>query len=284
MLTAQDVIEFKGAPLFERAKITPPLKHPAQFNDLACFFYMVEGEYEAIESHGAFRIGKKEALIKKCGNYISEFINTKDGKECQAVAVYLYPDLFREIYKNEIPSFLKTPEHPIPPRQMIANELIDKYISNLLVYFDNPSLIDEDLAILKLKELVMILLKSEQYQSVQGFFQEIFAPGYLEFSRVVENNIFSPISIEELAFISNKSLSSFKREFKKVYKETPARYIKKRRLHRAAELLASPDDSISRIAFQCGFQDPSTFSVVFQEEFGVTPTKYRLNHSRKMLA
>ena len=284
MILNRDIIEFKDMPLFEKARFATPFQYPAQFNDFACFFYMIEGEYETIESHGVFRIGQKEALVKKCGNYMASFLQSKDGGECEAVAVYLYPEVFREIYKHQVPSFMKPLQKVIPPKKLIGNELIEKYMNNLFVYFDNPTLIDEELAILKLKELVMILLKSEQYESVQSFFQQIFSPGILEFTSIIENNIFSNISIDQLAFIANKSLSSFKREFKKIYKDTPARYIKKRRLHYAAELLQNMDESIGRIAFQCGFQDPTTFSTVFQSEFGISPSQYRLTKNSKKLA
>lgn len=252
--------------------------------DLACFFYIVNGEYEAVEANGVYSIGSKEALIKKCGRYLGHFMQTEKHQTCEAVAVYLYPDVLKEAYKNQVPAFLKGEYQPHPPKKMIANELLEKYINNLLVYFDNPELIDDDLAILKIKELVMILLKSEHYASVVEFLKHIFSPTSIEFTAVIENNIFSNISLDELAFITNKSLSSFKREFKKLYHETPAKYIKNRRLSHAADLLVSVDEPISRIAFQCGFQDPTTFSQAFMEKFGTSPSQFRLTKSRKKLA
>ena len=248
--------------------------------DMACFFYIVQGKYEAVESHGSYRISEKEALLKRCGNYVSHYTNSENSEACEAVAIYFFPDILHEIYKNEVPSFLQKATQDVAPKKLVANELIEKYMSNLFVYFHNPELIDEELARLKLKEFILILLKSENYASVQQFLAEIFSPHTLKFKSIIANNIFSNISIEELAFICNKSLSSFKREFKKMYKTTPARYIKQERLANAAKLLISTQEPISGIAYESGFVDVTTFSANFQEYYSTSPSQYRLDQSR----
>ena len=102
------------------------------------------------------------------------------------------------------------------------------------------------------------------------------------YNRFIENNIFNEISIEELAFVCNKSLSSFKRLFNAHFNDTPARYIKRRRLEHAAQLLSTTTENISSIAYDCCFNDPTTFSAVFSNYFGISPTMYR-NQNRKHL-
>lgn len=275
-MTETGLIQFRGMPLFQRAKMNAPASRLNNLQDIACFFYIVQGNYEAVEANGKYRISAKEALLKKCGNYIARFFGTKQSDECEAVAVYLYPDLLKEIYKDELPEFLKQSDRIVPPSKIVADDLIEKYMSNLFDYFDNPQIIDEELALHKVKELVMLLLRSEQYQNVQQFLSELFSPGELSFQAVIENNLYNGLSLEELAFVCNKSLSSFKREFKRVFKESPAKYIKNRKLDKAAQLIHSTNEPISTIAYDCGFQDVTTFSASFHEKFEVAPSKYRL--------
>lgn len=124
------------------------------------------------------------------------------------------------------------------------------------------------------------LLKSKQYQNTQQFIANLFTPEKLHFTSVIESNLFSNISMEELAFICHKSLSTFKCEFKKIYNATPARYIKERRLDFAAQLLHSTEHPIADIAFEVGFQDPTTFSASFRQKFKHSPSQYRLNQTR----
>lgn len=274
-------IDYNGKPLFQRIALKGPYAFTTKIEEYSCFLYVVEGNYEVIESNGCFQISPKEALLKKCGNYISRCTGLGNSNEIEVIAVYFHPTVIQKTYQDLSCNFLNPQKKVSKPRKIVTKELIEKYISNLSIYLDNPSLIDEDLAILKFKELIMILLKTEGYRGVEHFFSNIFNPSKLEFTTIVENNIYNHLTMEELAFLTNKSLSSFKRFFKHTFQETPARYIKKKRLERAARLLTITDDLVSNIAYRCGYQDPSTFTNSFHEFSGQSPTQYRLSQIKK---
>ncbi len=55
--------------------------------------------------------------------------------------------------------------------------------------------------------------------------------------------------------LANLSLSSFKREFRRVFNDSPARYLKHKKLERARQLLEKTYRRIKEIAFECGFED-----------------------------
>lgn len=251
-----------------------------EIKDFACFFYMTKGTLTSYDARGIHTISAREAIMKNCGNYVQTYHGEDASNDCEAVAVYLYPELLKTIYKNEVPSFL-TENHSIPvPKKLVGNQLIEQYMNNLAIYFESPESLDEELGILKLKELMLILLKSENHENIRKLLSEIFAPVNIKFKQTIENNIFNPLGMDQLAFVCNMSLSTFKREFKKTFGETPAKYIKSRRLNHAASLLSCSDDSITTIAYDSGFQDVTTFSASFQEKFQVPPSKYRLTQNR----
>ena len=81
--------------------------------------------------------------------------------------------------------------------------------------------------------------------------------------------------------MTHLSLSSFKREFKKNYNDTPARYIRTKRLEKAAELLRISEERITDIAFDCGFTDLANFSKLFHKKFSNSPSNYRLDKISK---
>lgn len=89
------------------------------------------------------------------------------------------------------------------------------------------------------------------------------------------------MTIEQLADKNNLSVSSFKREFAKIYNDTPANYIKNKKLEKAAELLLISDVRITDIAFECGFNDLATFTKSFSDKFHITPTNYRMEGKGK---
>ncbi|MBE7188967.1 helix-turn-helix domain-containing protein [Jatrophihabitans endophyticus] len=62
--------------------------------------------------------------------------------------------------------------------------------------------------------------------------------------------------------------------------ESPAARIRRRRLERAAEILASRGGPghVERVAAECGFSSAEYFSRAFRREFGLSPRAYRSTH------
>ncbi len=65
------------------------------------------------------------------------------------------------------------------------------------------------------------------------------------------------------------------RRLKSLTGNSPGYYIKTMRLEKAKELLETTDASVSKIAFQTGFNSPSNFTKVFCEKYGITPSQFR---------
>lgn len=278
-----NIIEYKGRPLFQSSKMVSSRNLKNSLEDIACFIYVVKGSGEITESNGNLSISKEEALVKSCGNFIASYFKDEEGNDFETVVIYFYPDILEELYGDLNPGSLNS-RLPHPPKKIISNQLVEKFINGLHLYFQNPEMIDDSLLQHKLKELIMILLRSDYYASVVDLFSGLFSSKQKSFRQIVENNIYSPISLDELAFLTHRSLSTFKRDFKKAFNETPARYIKKKRLEKAASLLLHTEDSITDIAYACSFQDLSTFSSVFRDVYQKSPSEYRMTQNRKLLS
>ncbi|MEA3321392.1 MAG: AraC family transcriptional regulator [Bacillota bacterium] len=92
----------------------------------------------------------------------------------------------------------------------------------------------------------------------------------------IENNLESSLSLEELASISTYSPFHFQRLFKAHVGETPANYVKRLRMEKAAHLLIYEHSiPITQIAFMCGFTSLSYFTTSFHTFFQCSPTKWR---------
>ena len=83
--------------------------------------------------------------------------------------------------------------------------------------------------------------------------------------RVVEENYTSPISLDELAYLSGRSLSSFKGELQDIYGAPPARWIRERRLSKAHEMLRSSSLSVADVTYSLSFENPTHFSRTFKQ-------------------
>jgi AraC-like DNA-binding protein len=91
----------------------------------------------------------------------------------------------------------------------------------------------------------------------------------------MEANFCYNLALEEFARLSHRSLSTFKRDFRKHYNQSPGKWLLQKRLEYSAVLLKNPALNVSQVALDCGFEDLSHFSRAFKEKFGRSPANYR---------
>jgi len=85
-----------------------------------------------------------------------------------------------------------------------------------------------------------------------------------------------PISLEDMAAEAAFSKYHFHRIFSAIAGESPAAYVQRLRLDRAANLLETHLSlSVSEIALECGFATPSAFARDFKARFRMTPRAFR---------
>ncbi len=95
----------------------------------------------------------------------------------------------------------------------------------------------------------------------------------------IQRNYREPIRIEELALIANLSVSQLQRKFRKIYETTPIQFINKLRIHEACEMLKDANNSMTEIAYHCGFGSSSFFSTQFRQAQGESPSAYRSRYA-----
>ena len=74
-----------------------------------------------------------------------------------------------------------------------------------------------------------------------------------------------------IAFLCNMSLSIFKSCFIKEQNENPGKFLQKKRLAKARELLQQRKQKPSEMYLELGYKNLSNFSAAFKNEFGITP-------------
>lgn len=90
----------------------------------------------------------------------------------------------------------------------------------------------------------------------------------------MEKSFKSDMSMSEFARASGRSLSTFKRDFKKMSDLSPERWLTDRRLRASLEMLKR-GKRVTDTCFDVGFKNVSHFSAIFKKKFGVTPGEIR---------
>ena len=91
----------------------------------------------------------------------------------------------------------------------------------------------------------------------------------------VDEHMHESISVADLADLINLSLSRFHVFFKAQMGESPMEYIKRVRLERSRQMLATTDVPVYAVAESVGFINPFHFSRAFKEASGMSPSHYR---------
>ncbi|KAB7646251.1 helix-turn-helix domain-containing protein [Polymorphobacter fuscus] len=91
----------------------------------------------------------------------------------------------------------------------------------------------------------------------------------------VEAHYHRSIGIAELAALANLSEGHFCRSFKAHFGRTPHRYVVARRVAHAQRLMVTTHESLSLIAFGCGFTDQAHLTRIFRRDVGDTPSAWR---------
>jgi AraC-like DNA-binding protein len=84
-----------------------------------------------------------------------------------------------------------------------------------------------------------------------------------------------PITLSDLAALVGMSKFHLVRVFRTVYGETPMRYLSRRRIERAQDLLRSANLTVTEICMLVGYSSLGSFSTRFTELVGESPIAYR---------
>ncbi len=96
----------------------------------------------------------------------------------------------------------------------------------------------------------------------------------------IDRDYAQQIGIAALAAEAGYSLGQFIRAFGAAYGETPGRYLTRRRVERACELLRSVNLTVTEICMLVGFSSLGTFSRRFADIVGRSPSAYRREAAR----
>jgi transcriptional regulator GlxA family with amidase domain len=91
----------------------------------------------------------------------------------------------------------------------------------------------------------------------------------------VDRHYSAALDLDRLAAVARVSKSHFVRSFESAYGETPIRYLTRRRIERAQDLLRNANLTVTEVCVAVGFSSLGSFSSRFTDLVGESPTAYR---------
>ncbi|REK77745.1 helix-turn-helix domain-containing protein [Paenibacillus paeoniae] len=235
---------------------------------------VIEGVYRVRYGEQKYEVRKNEMVLLHKGIVVDyEKYGEEDSKHIlDYMMFFLKDELLHEFMKISSLSSSDFVSSATVAVHSVSERLLS-YVASLKPYFKEPEGIKDELIKLKMLELLFDLLDADQ-----GLLNQILQLRQqrpTSIVEVVEENLLNPVSLQDLAYLSGRSLSTFKREFRKIYNEPAIQWIRNRRLEKAKELLTHSAISITEICYATGFENVSHFSKVWKKKYGVSPSAMR---------
>ena len=254
-----------------------PIEHDSSgvWTPMDYFVHVLSGKKTWRTTEGSWTLQKGDTLFFKKGAAVVY----QDFKEDFCMMVFFISDSFiRDVVKEVAGQLSVRQEGGMLHKGAIlvqGDVTLNAYFQSMLTYFTGTAKPAETLLTLKLKELIVSILLGRNNPELAAYFQSLLKSDSPVLSQIMEANFCYNLALEDFAKLSHRSLSTFKRDFRKHYNQSPGKWLLQKRLEYSAVLLKNPALNVSEIALDCGFEDLSHFSRAFKEKFGVSPAHYR---------
>jgi AraC-like DNA-binding protein len=183
----------------------------------------------------------------------------------------------RQRFDSKIDSQAGSPEnlYVLPP-----NHILKGLFDSISSYLNQEQEINPHLVELKTLEAMLGVL--DYHPECYQLFLQDNQKEKIDLQQLVEKNYMLNIPLSQFAKLSGRSLSTFSRDFKAIYKESPHRWILKRRLLKAKEYLMLTNRKPAEFYLELGFESLAHFSRAFKKEFGMTMTDFRKKNQSKL--
>jgi len=145
------------------------------------------------------------------------------------------------------------------------------FFQSVTPYFDQPDFFSSKMAAIKTEEAIELLLQLDN-TFFRPYLFDFSEPFKIDLEGFMNKNFLFNIPIKEFARLTGRSLSTFKRDFTKVFEDSPEKWLRKRRLSEAYSLIKHQKTKPSDVYLQVGFENFSHFSTAFKTEFGSSPS------------
>jgi AraC family transcriptional regulator, exoenzyme S synthesis regulatory protein ExsA len=245
------------------------------------FVYVMKGKKKWFSKDGEVLARAGDCIfVKKGAHSIYQYF---DDEFC---SLFMFvPDLFIRdtLLDNRVKLSSDNQKGNISPILRVGvNEMLKAYFLSLLSYITNTDSSYKKLAEMKFRELILIIATGSGNSEVTHYFSSLCNTSRPSLQSVMESNFNYPMSLEEYARLSGRSLSTFKRDFKEIYSTTPGRWLTQKRLEYGRYLLDQTGKSVTEVVLDCGFKNLSHFSRTYKKKFGTAPLRHKKTSKQKV--
>lgn len=237
--------------------------------------WFISGETKIVQADATYFFKKGDIfLIPR--NQLATIINyPKDGQPHKTVVMHLSIKILRNFYAN-----LNVKPKPLESQKIYSfsnHPLLESCLASLVPYFEMDDL-PENIASLTITEAITILRTIDK--AIDNVLANFEDPGKIDLADYMERNFMFNLPLEKFGYLTGRSLTTFKRDFSKVFRLTPQRWLTQKRLELAHYMLIEKKKKPIDVCYEVGFENLSHFSYAFKKHFGYSPTDLTREQAR----
>lgn len=248
-------------------------KHCVHANKDHTLVYICSGELEIEENGRKTLLRPGDCAFMRRDNRLIMSKHADEQHPYKSIMLKFSRSFLREFYqaiaKDDLPAQSKRAKDSLV---VLPNNRPDirGLFNSVIPYFDAATKPSEEILKLKMTEGLYVLLSTDEnlYASLFDFVD----PWKIDIIDYLEQNYMNELSMQQIAYYTGRSLSTFKRDFAKVSNLTPEKWIIRRRLEAAHELIQQGKRRVTDVCFDVGFKNLSHFSKLYKETYGYAPS------------
>ena len=235
-------------------------------------YYVESGNAEIYCNNNKTTIREGEiCLIKQHSKLDIKKSKSKDGKDFKSIIFYLFPDFVVEFIKQSKEHKGQPDFQTIDPIIHLGKHILLKnFCESLLPLFENKQWNDADI---KQNTFTALNHLSQHNKKLLDFLLANSKPIKIDLYEFMIHIGLYNYSVAELARLTGRSLSAFKRDFQAIFETTPHQWLLNHKIDYAEQLLKNKKMKASDIYFMLGFNELSHFSLAFKKIKGVSPAQ-----------
>jgi len=202
----------------------------------------------------------------------------------EAMMFFFESDVIRQFLESQ--AFKKNDENdkPATPVIMTSNDDLRLFSRSLLQLYGGDVPANRQLAKLKLLELLHLLhLSFPDTDRFPKLLAALDRRERLSLGEFMQANFHKPLGIEDYAYLTGRSVSTFTRDFKAKFEGmSPKQWLIEQRLERAHRLLVRNHITfISEVAWESGYENVPHFIKEFHKKYGITPKQFLIENRKE---
>ena len=243
------------------------------------FLFLLKGSIQGYDGHKSYSLKAGEACIVR-KNHLARYRKQKEDGNFEKVVV-VFDQEFLKQYQEKYRIYADGQSIKNAFFAVAKNELITSFITSLAPYYEASGVIDEYFTNVKREELLLILLKNKP--ELVNILFDFGKPEKIDLEAFMNQNFRFNVAIQRFAFLTGRSLTVFKQDFKRIFNDTPSHWLLRKRLQEAYFLINKKGRKASDVYLEVGFEDLSHFSFTFKKLFDISPSQLSAQYHSKSI-